>query len=120
MGWIALHSGMAAGAHAILIPEQKTSMDQIATWVQSVVDRGRAPLVVAEGFHLDTMDDAHSERGLDARLRRHRELIAPEIEARVGIETRATTRPHPARRHPDRLRPCTPATRFTAWPRSTP
>ncbi|MCU1513477.1 MAG: ATP-dependent 6-phosphofructokinase, partial [Microbacteriaceae bacterium] len=24
VGWIALHSGMAAGAHAILIPEQKT------------------------------------------------------------------------------------------------
>jgi len=99
VGWIALHSGMAAGAHAILIPEQKTSMDQIAAWVQSVVDRGRAPLVVvAEGFHLDTMDDAHSERGLDAfgrpRLGGIGELIAPEIEARVGIETRATTLGH--------------------------
>ena len=99
VGWIALHSGMAAGAHAILIPEQKTSMDQIVTWVQSVVDRGRAPLVVvAEGFHLDTMDDAHSERGLDAfgrpRLGGIGELIAPEIEARVGIETRATTLGH--------------------------
>ncbi len=99
VGWIALHSGMAAGAHAILIPEQKTSMDQIVAWVQSVVDRGRAPLVVvAEGFHLDTMDDAHSERGLDAfgrpRLGGIGELIAPEIEARVGIETRATTLGH--------------------------
>ena len=99
VGWIALHSGMAAGAHAILIPEQKTSMDQIAALVQSVVDRGRAPLVVvAEGFHLDTMDDAHSERGLDAfgrpRLGGIGELIAPEIEARVGIETRATTLGH--------------------------
>ena len=30
-------------------------------------DRGRAPLIcVAEGFKLDTMDDPHSERGLDA------------------------------------------------------
>ena len=99
VGWIALHSGMAAGAHAILIPEQKTSMEQIVAWVQSVVDRGRAPLVVvAEGFHLNTMDDAHSERGLDAfgrpRLGGIGELIAPEIEARVGIETRATTLGH--------------------------
>jgi phosphofructokinase-like protein len=99
VGWIALHSGMAVGAHAILIPEQKTSIEQICEWVQSVVDRGRAPLVVvAEGFHLDTMDDAHSERGLDAfgrpRLGGIGELIAPEIEARVGIETRATTLGH--------------------------
>ena len=99
VGWIALHSGMAAGAHAILIPEQKTSMDQICDWVQSARDRGRAPLiVVAEGFKLDTMDDAHSERGLDAfgrpRLGGIGDLLAPEIEARTGIETRATTLGH--------------------------
>jgi ATP-dependent phosphofructokinase / diphosphate-dependent phosphofructokinase len=99
VGWIALHSGMAAGAHAILIPEQKTSMDQICDWVQSVKDRGRAPLVVvAEGFYPDSMDDAHSERGLDAfgrpRLGGIGELLAPIIEERVGIETRATTLGH--------------------------
>jgi phosphofructokinase-like protein len=99
VGWIALHSGMAAGAHAILIPERRTSMEQICEWVQSVRDRGRAPLVVvAEGFRLDSMDDAHSERGLDAfgrpRLGGIGDLIAPEIEARVGIETRATTLGH--------------------------
>ena len=99
VGWIALHSGMAAGAHAILIPEQRTSMDQIIEWVQSARDRGRAPLVVvAEGFKLDTMDDAHSERGLDAfgrpRLGGIGDVLAPEIEARTGIETRATTLGH--------------------------
>jgi 6-phosphofructokinase 1 len=99
VGWIALHSGMAAGAHAILIPEQKTSMDQIVEWVTSVRDRGRAPLVVvAEGFTLDTMDDAHSERGLDAfgrpRLGGIGDQLAPEIEARTGLETRSTTLGH--------------------------
>jgi 6-phosphofructokinase 1 len=99
VGWIALHSGMAAGAHAILIPERKTSMDQIIEWVQSAHDRGRAPLIcVAEGFQLDTMDDAHSERGLDAfgrpRLGGIGDQLAPEIEARTGIETRATTLGH--------------------------
>jgi 6-phosphofructokinase 1 len=97
--WIALHSGMAAGAHAILIPEQKTSMDQIIEWVESARSRGRSPLiVVAEGFKLDTMDDAHSERGLDAfgrpRLGGIGDLLAPEIEARTGIETRSTTLGH--------------------------
>ncbi len=99
VGWIALHSGMAAGAHAILIPEQKTSIDQILEWVTSARDRGRAPLVcVAEGFALDSMDDAHSERGLDAfgraRLGGIGEMLAPIIEARTGIETRATTLGH--------------------------
>ncbi len=99
VGWIALHSGMAAGAHVILIPEQRTSIDQICEWVQAAYDRGRAPLVaVAEGFVLDTMDDAHSERGLDAfgrpRLGGIGELIAPLIEQHTGIETRATTLGH--------------------------
>ncbi|MBI5161540.1 MAG: 6-phosphofructokinase [Micrococcales bacterium] len=99
VGWIALHSGMASGAHAILIPERKTSMDEISAWVMSAHNRGRAPLiVVAEGFKLDTMDDAHSERGLDAfgrpRLGGIGDMLAPELEARTGIETRATTLGH--------------------------
>ena len=99
VGWIALHSGMAAGAHVILIPEQKTSVAQICTWVQQTKDRGRAPLVVvAEGFALDTMDDVHYERGLDAfgrpRLGGIGELLGPIIEEQTGIETRATTLGH--------------------------
>jgi ATP-dependent phosphofructokinase / diphosphate-dependent phosphofructokinase len=99
VGWIALHSGMAAGAHVILIPEEKTSFEQIVAWVTSAHDRGRAPLVVvAEGFALDSMDDAHSERGLDAfgrpRLGGIGEMLAPMIEEATGIETRATTLGH--------------------------
>lgn len=99
VGWIALHSGTAAGAHAILIPERKTSMEELTRWVRSAYDRGRAPLVVvAEGFALDTMDDPHSERGLDAfgrpRLGGIGDLLAPMIEEATGIETRATTLGH--------------------------
>jgi ATP-dependent phosphofructokinase / diphosphate-dependent phosphofructokinase len=99
VGWIALHSGMASGAHAILIPEQQVSMDQIAEWVTEARDRGRAPLVVvAEGFVPEGQQMAHSERGLDTfgrpRLGGIGELLAPEIEARTGIETRATVLGH--------------------------
>lgn len=99
VGWIALHSGVAAGAHAILIPEQKLSIDEICEWVTHAFARGRAPLVaVAEGFLLDTMTDVHSERGLDAfgrpRLGGIGELLAPLIEEKTGIETRATTLGH--------------------------
>ncbi|HEU0256585.1 MAG TPA: 6-phosphofructokinase [Microbacteriaceae bacterium] len=95
VGWIALHSGMAGGAHAILIPEEPQSVDQICRWVEHVRDRGRAPMVVvSEGFHLDTMEGAHSHKGLDAfnrpRLGGIGELLAPLIEERTGIESRAT------------------------------
>ena len=31
VGWIALHAGMAAGAHAILIPEQKVASTRSST-----------------------------------------------------------------------------------------
>ncbi|QDZ16581.1 6-phosphofructokinase [Humibacter ginsenosidimutans] len=99
VGWIALHSGMAGGAHAILIPERPQSIEQICEWVLHVRDRGRAPVVVvSEGFHLDTMEEAHSHKGLDAfnrpRLGGIGELLAPMIEERTGIESRATVIGH--------------------------
>lgn len=95
-GWIALHAGMAAGAHAILIPEQPRSITQICEWVNSVRDRGRAPvIVVAEGFVLEGRTEAHSHKGLDAferpRLGGIADILAPMIEAHTGIESRATT-----------------------------
>ena len=99
VGWIALHAGMAAGAHAILIPEQSTTMEQIYEWVSEANDRGRAPLVVvAEGFVPEGADAAFSDRGLDAfgrpRLGGIGEQLAPFIEAATGIETRATVLGH--------------------------
>lgn len=99
VGWIALHSGIAAGAHVILIPERSTSLDQIAEWVRTSNDVRRSSLLaVSEGFSLDTMDDPYSDRGLDAagrpRLGGIGEVLAPLIEQRTGIETRATTLGH--------------------------
>jgi len=99
VGWIALHSGLAVGAHLILIPERKTSLDEIVHYVQAASDRGRAPLVVvAEGFQLESMDDVYSTLGTDAagrpRLGGIATMIAPLIEEKTGIETRATTLGH--------------------------
>ncbi len=98
-GWIALHSGIAGGAHAILIPEQPESLNQICAWVTSVKNRGRSPMVVvAEGFKLPDMEQAHSTKGLDGfnrpRLGGIAEVLAPLIEERTGIETRATVLGH--------------------------
>lgn len=66
---------------------------------QGAHSRGRAPLiVVAEGFVPEHMESPHSERGLDAfgrpRLGGIADQLAPEIEARTGIETRATILGH--------------------------
>ncbi|WP_105567675.1 6-phosphofructokinase [Microbacterium halophytorum] len=99
VGWIALHSGMAAGAHIICIPEVPLSIEEICAKVESAAERGRAPLVVvAEGFKLKGQDEAYSDKGLDAfnrpRLGGIGEILAPEIERITGIETRSTVLGH--------------------------
>ncbi len=99
VGWIALHSGMAAGAHAILIPEQRTSWDELIGWVQATKARGRAPLVVvSEGFIPEGASEAFSDQGLDTygrpRLGGVGELVTLEIERRTGIESRCTVLGH--------------------------
>ena len=98
-GWIAMYAGVAAGAHAVLIPEQPESLEQICEWVTSVRDRGRSPMVVvAEGFKFPDMDEAHSHKGMDGfnrpRLGGIAEILAPLIEEHTGIETRATVLGH--------------------------
>ncbi|WP_426321726.1 ATP-dependent 6-phosphofructokinase [Microbacterium sp. E-13] len=97
-GWIALHAGIATGAHAVLIPEHPVSVDQIVEWVESARNRGQAPLVVvAEGFPLEG-DGIFHPRGTEAsgrpRLGGIGERLAPLLEKRTGIETRATTLGH--------------------------
>ena len=99
VGWIALHSGMAAGAHAILIPEFRESMEQVSEWVREVHDRGRSPLVVvAEGFIPDDREEAIAGKGVEAsgrpRLGGIGEFVTQEIERITGIETRNTILGH--------------------------
>ena len=98
-GWIALHAGMAGGAHVILMPEFSESLEQVCGWVESVRDRGRTPLVVvAEGFTLESMDEEVTRAGLDGfgrpRLGGIAEVLAPLIESCTGIESRATVLGH--------------------------
>ena len=88
VGWIALHAGIASGAHAILIPEVSVTLEQIAEWVRLTQARGRAPVVVvSEGFQLKNdrgeSENIVAERGLDAagrpRLGGIGEALAPLI-----------------------------------------
>lgn len=98
-GWIALHAGMASGAHAILIPEHPVSMDQVAAWVLSARGRGRAPLVVvAEAFAPLGQEAPYAPRGLDTfgrpRLGGIGRLLEEQLQQMTGIETRATILGH--------------------------
>lgn len=99
VGWIALHSGMAAGAHVICIPEFPLSIDEICMYVKRAVDRGRSPLVViAEGFVPKDASEDLINYELDEfgrpRFGGIADALTPLIEQRVGIECRATVLGH--------------------------
>ena len=68
-GHIALHAGLAANAHLILIPEFPKSFREISDFVKSRHVRGQkyTIIVVAEGFEfLDDFDDDDSNIPVDA------------------------------------------------------
>src|SRR3546814_11567779 len=99
VGWIALHAGIAAGAHVICIPEVPMSIDEICAQVARAHDRGRAPLVVvSEGFTLKGMDEAFRDKGLAAfnrpRMGGISVILAPEIERITGIDNPFTVLGH--------------------------
>lgn len=80
-GYLALMTGIAGGAEAIVIPEVETHPEQIAAELRAAYDRGKphAIVVVAEGAQYDA-------DGLLDYFREHRE--------RLGFELRATRLGH--------------------------
>jgi 6-phosphofructokinase 1 len=99
-GWIALHTGMAAGAHVTLIPEQQYDLDEVAATVRTVLERKEAPLlVVAEGAVPSGGDVVHTGAELDAfghvQLKGVGELLERGLVERLeGLETRVTVLGH--------------------------
>jgi 6-phosphofructokinase 1 len=104
-GWIAVHSGMAGGADAILIAEHPMSVERCCELIERRHARGKdfSIVVVAEGYPL-TFDGGMAEHesvvgsGVDAfghvRLGGIGEALAREIENRTGFETRVTALGH--------------------------
>ena len=73
-GWIALHSGMAAGANVILLPEQRFSLDRVCAYVESRFESHYSPiLVVAEA-------SKHARSGLQPLL-----LFMALISINLGV-----------------------------------
>jgi phosphofructokinase-like protein len=103
-GWIALYSGVAGGADAILIPERPFDVDKVAESLRQRHERGRyfSIVVVAEGAKFSA-DSSHGapvvqDMGKDefghAKLGGIANVLAREIEKRTGYETRATVLGH--------------------------
>ncbi|MBH5334428.1 6-phosphofructokinase [Streptomyces pactum] len=98
-GWIALHAGLAGGANAILIPEQRFDVDQVCAWVESRFRTRYAPVVVvAEGAmpkdgEAVLKDDSRDSFG-HVRLSGIGEWLAKRIEERTGKEARTTVLGH--------------------------
>ncbi len=97
-GWIALHAGMASGAHAILIPEIPYSLEPVAALIEGREQRGAkfSMVCVAEGAR-----PAGGERsivgkavGQAERLGGIGAKVAAELERITGRETRTVVLGH--------------------------
>src|SRR6266404_4235071 len=96
-GWIALHGGVAGGAHIILIPEIPFDYDKIAAAINARADRGNpsAIVVVAEGAcpRDGQVVIRRSQEG-EYRFGGIGDIVAREIAKRTGKETRCTVLGH--------------------------
>ncbi len=99
-GWLALHSGIAGGGDIILIPEIPYSMDSIC---EKIIWRNRSGrlfsmIVVAEGAMPEGGEQVVAKIVEDSpdpvRLGGIGNVVAREIEERLGLETRVTVLGH--------------------------
>ena len=99
-GWIAVHSGMAGGADAILVPERPFDIEHVCEHIRRRHQKGRffSIVIVAEGAKPVEGDEVLQEEGKDAfghvRLGGIGVWMEREIESRTGYETRATILGH--------------------------
>jgi len=98
-GWIALYAGVAGGGDVILIPEINWTFDNVCQAVLAREQRGKkfTLIVVAEGAELPGGELVTQERRADqkqVRLGGVGNIVAAEIERRIGKETRTVVLGH--------------------------
>ena len=97
-GWIATYAGVAAGADAILVPEEPYDLSELAELLRARVAAGRrySVVVVAEG--IAPPPGAQISAPLDAfgfeRLGGVSAVVAAELERLTGFEARVTVLGH--------------------------
>jgi phosphofructokinase-like protein len=94
-GWIALFAGIAGGADYILIPEQEVNFDDVAAAAERRRSRGKnfSVIVASEGCELPGIaDEGEVDDFGHVRVEERAvgETVAKEVEARTGMQTRAT------------------------------
>jgi ATP-dependent phosphofructokinase / diphosphate-dependent phosphofructokinase len=103
-GWIAVMSGIAGGADAILIPEHPVTVEAACADIQRRHDRGKdfSIVVVSEGYELtyesgerrEIAQEVPTDQFGHVRLGGVGDALAYEIEQRTGYETRVTVLGH--------------------------
>jgi 6-phosphofructokinase 1 len=99
-GWLALWSGLAGGAHEILVPERPFDVDEVCDRLRHRHAQGASYsiVVVAEGAQPAGATLRVQDAGVDefghVRLGGIGSTLGPEIEARTGYETRVTILGH--------------------------
>jgi len=102
-GWIAMASGIAGGAHVILVPEKEIDIDHVCALLKYNYDHGKhyGVVVVAEGCHLPEVGQVTGSKEVDAfghaRLSGIGEALAELIEKKAGYETRFVNLGHTQR-----------------------
>jgi ATP-dependent phosphofructokinase / diphosphate-dependent phosphofructokinase len=102
-GWIAMASGVAGGAHVILVPEKPIDIDHVCALLKYNYDHGKhyGVVVVAEGCHLPEGGQVTGSDAVDAfghaRLSGIGEALAKVIEKKTGFETRSVNLGHTQR-----------------------
>jgi len=99
-GWLAWWSGLAGGAHAILVPERPFDVDEVCDRLRHRHAEGASysVVVVAEGAQARGASLQVQDAGVDefghVRLGGIAGALGPEIEDRTGYETRVTILGH--------------------------
>ncbi len=96
-GWIALHGGLAGGAHVILIPEIPFHYESIMEALRVRAGKGSiySLVVVAEGAcPADGQTIRRKMQGAEDRFGGIGDVVAAEIAARTDQETRCTVLGH--------------------------
>jgi phosphofructokinase-like protein len=121
-GWIAVMSGIAGGADAILIPEHPITVEQACAELRRRHERGKdfSIVVVSEGYELtyesgerrSVTQESETDQFGHVRLGGVGEALARDIEERTGYETRVTVLGHVQRGGSPTPRDRVLATRF--------
>ncbi len=99
-GWIALHSGIAGGASAVLIPEQPFDIEAVCASVEARFKTQYAPIIVVSEGAVPAVDgdmtlvSGEKDAFGHVRLGGIGDRLASEIEHRTGTEARAVVLGH--------------------------